>query len=116
MATLQSFDAARSKLVAGTADTMGLANEVVGAVVRANYSTLRACTGHALTSKPGAERRLKVRVAVEANGSVSQAEPLESNFEDEASVPCILEKLRAVRFPPPSSGATSLKLGLGFRR
>lgn len=115
-ATLKSFDAARLQLAAGAAGTKGLAKEVVDAVVRANYGSLRACTGHALTSKSGAERRLRVRVAIEANGSVSQTEPLESNFDDQASVPCILEKLRAVRFPPPSAGATSLNLALGFRR
>lgn len=115
LATLQSFDAARSTLSAAAADKKGLAPEILEAVLRANFDGLRACTGRVLAREPGAERRLKVRVALEANGSVVQAEPLESTFADQASVPCIVEKLRNVRFPPPRGGAASVQLKLGFQ-
>jgi len=113
---LRSFDAARLDLAAPAPKSVGLTRAVVNAVVAANFAAFAACRERALESKPGTSSSLALHVDVDARGAVTRAEQGTSTLKDATSAACILEKVKAVRFPPPSGGATTLRFRIGFRQ
>jgi tetratricopeptide (TPR) repeat protein len=116
LTTLQVFDLARSKHApsAPVADVNQPSPVVVRAIMRAHFGSFRACYRASLDRQPGHQRHIKVRLEIGPTGSVTQSEQLENDFIDAQVAPCIVEKLRSLRFPAPASGATTIVQTLSF--
>lgn len=113
--SLRIFDAARAQMAPATPQVLGLPKAVVAAVMRAHRGSFRACVGRSLDPQSNVERRIKVRFEVDAGGSVTSAEQLETDLQDAKSAACILQKFHGLRLPPPQGGATRVVFSLGFR-
>ena len=117
LARLRVLEAARASLAGPDSTSKGLAKPVVDAVLAASYVAFRACCERAFESKDDqASHAMGVRLEVDAQGAVLAAESTSSTLPAATSVACVVEKLRAVRFPPPAGGATRLSFRITFRR
>lgn len=83
-----------------------IAPELVSGVVRAHLPEIRACYEAGLRSRPDLRGRLVVRFTVEADGAVTGAEVASSTLGDGQVEACVLERVRAMQFPPTPRGAS----------
>jgi Ca-activated chloride channel family protein len=76
----------------------GISKTSVQSVAKKNISEIKACYQQALQKQPGARGKLVVKLAVDANGLVTQGSFVANPFSDQAAVACLTQKLKQWRF------------------
>lgn len=74
-------------------------------VVHRHTWEVHRCYTDALQDAPGLKGLLKVAWTVDANGRVPDARIDETDLDDARLQACVLERVRAWRFPKPADGA-----------
>jgi hypothetical protein len=73
-------------------------------IVAERTNQFRYCAKKNAQEAQKAKGILKVRYAIAADGTVSEASPEEVTFEAPSTQQCILDAFRRIRFPPPGGG------------
>lgn len=74
-------------------------------VVHRNTWEVHRCYTNALKDAPGLKGLLKVAWTIDAAGRVAEARVDETDLDDANLQSCVLERVRAWRFPRPADGA-----------
>lgn len=89
---------------AGAAAQREAEREALLEVVHRNTWEIHRCYTNALKDAPGLKGMLRVAWTVDANGRVPDARIDETNLDDAGLQACVLERVRAWRFPKPADG------------
>lgn len=89
---------------AGAAAQREAEREALLEVVHRNTWEIHRCYTNALKDAPGLKGMLRVAWTVDANGRVPDARIDETNLDDANLQACVLERVRAWRFPKPADG------------
>jgi outer membrane biosynthesis protein TonB len=118
--TTYAIDAAAPKDDTSAIILIGQLNEAdptsagIAKTVREKIARLRACYAQGLAAKPGIHGKLKLKFTVERDGTVSKVEDGGSTLKDPDTVGCVMQTVKAMKFPKPM-GVASVTLPLIFR-
>ena len=84
------------------------------AAVSAITSELRQCYTAGQRDDPMMRGRMQVRAKIAADGSVASAEVTEATGLTEYVVRCVVDRVRAARFPPPEGGHDTVLIPATF--
>jgi hypothetical protein len=111
--------AATSAGATGTGGTVaasgGLPKEVVQRIVRQNFGRFRLCYENGLRKNPSLAGSVVTKVAVGADGRVTQAQDAASTLPDRAVVDCVVRGFSNLSFPAPTGGPTSFTYPVAFK-
>jgi len=87
-------------------DRRELNGETIAEVIRASWSSVMFCQQSRIDSTAGTRPRgeARVRLTIDARGSVRDPEVVESDFEDEGIDACLAERFGQMTFPESSTG------------
>lgn len=83
------------------------------AAMRAQMDTVNACYDEVLKRYPGQGGTFEVELSIEADGSVSKAEPTKGPFKDAAFFKCLTSTIQKWKLPPEGY-ATSMTVPFTF--
>lgn len=75
-------------------------------IIRGQYDDLRACYESGLGRDPKLKGLVVVRLTIEVDGTVSQANVIDNRLRDCSVVACIKSRLQATPFPKSNSSTT----------
>jgi TonB family protein len=81
-----------------------LSQEIIKRVIDAQRAQVRYCYERQLQHLQGLGGRVVLRWIVGATGEVTQVQVLESSLDNAAVEQCLVERIKAWRFPPPAGG------------
>lgn len=94
-----------SKLGKGGQDARGaLSREEIQRTFRRNMASIRYCYDRQLTTNPGLEGRISVRLVIALDGTVSSASIASSTLGNSTVEECVRRAVTRVRFPQPRGG------------
>lgn len=82
--------------------------EVIQAVVRLGFHTLKGCYEEGLSRDPKLEGRVSVSFVIERDGSVKNSSDGGSDMSDAAVRDCVVRKFLGFKFPPPDNGIVTV--------
>jgi len=85
-----------------------LAPNVVLGVINRRIGGVRACYSRALKSNPNLYGRLAVQFTIGPEGNVTEAIALDNSLNNKSLEDCILQHVRAWRFPKPKNGEVTI--------
>ena len=89
-------------------------SSAVDAVVAGMSSDLQRCYTQGQRDDQHMRGRMQIRAKVGADGSVSSTEVTEAVGLSEYVVRCVVERVRAARFPPPDGGHDTVLIPASF--
>lgn len=78
--------------------------EEVRQVIRKNLKSIKTCYTDGLKNNPNIEGKVVIEWDIANDGSVSKAGVKSSALKDEAVENCIVDKVKALKFPAPPTG------------
>ncbi|HEX2877263.1 MAG TPA: AgmX/PglI C-terminal domain-containing protein [Polyangiaceae bacterium] len=82
--------------------------DVIQAVVRLGFHTLKGCYEEGLSRDHKLEGRVSVSFVIERDGSVKNARDGGSDMSDAAVRDCVVRKFLGFKFPPPDDGIVTV--------
>lgn len=87
------------------ADQPSIPRSEIQRVIREATGQVRYCYERALAQEPTLEGTIRVRFVIAPNGSVTSASVTDSTMGKPDMEECVLQRVRALTFPPPDNGA-----------
>lgn len=78
--------------------------EEVRQVIKKNLKSIKTCYTEGLKNNPNIEGKIVIEWDIASDGSVSKAGVKSSALKDEAVENCIVDKVKALKFPAPPTG------------
>jgi hypothetical protein len=88
--------------------------EVIQRIVRQNFGRLRMCYENGLRKIPNLRGRVAVRFVIGKQGDVTIAASGNSDLPDPATVNCVVNAFRTLRFPAPEGGIVTVLYPISF--
>ena len=83
--------------------------EVIQRTVREHYDEFRKCYEAGLAKNPKLAGRVTVKFVIGLDGVIESIEPAaETSIPDSATVSCVIDACKTLRFPKPSGGVVTV--------
>lgn len=91
-------------------------HEEVRHVIRKDLKSVGTCYADGLKKNPNIEGKIVIEWDIASDGSVSKAGVKSSTLKDEAVENCIVDKVKALKFPAPPTGSANISYPFVFRK